>query len=646
VAACNVCGRQNDDLPHGNQHPMTDPNTASLTPSSEGTSEQALAAPAEVVLAQTFEELKLSQRVLESVNAAGFLKPTPIQAQFIPVALTGNDVMGQAKTGTGKTGSFLIPIFEQIHHVGGLPQALILAPTRELALQIQGEIARLGSLLGFSSITLYGGSSYEPQIEALAHGVDIIVGTPGRVMDHMRSGRLDLSDVKIAVLDEADRMLDLGFRRDIEYILSHCPKDRQTLLLSATIPDEIKKLAQRFMYEPLEVWTSPERMTVDAVEQFYVACERTEKLAVLLKLLEMDNPPLAIVFCGTKIGAKKLAERLKRLYISAREIHGDLQQSKRERIMGNFRSGKVRLLIATDVASRGIDVNDITHIYNYDIPYKIEDYVHRIGRTGRMEKSGKAYTLVTREEAQYLTEIELLINREITRLEFDDLTSKWWPKPPTEPPADYEEEEAGPASENAPVLHGNDRKKGRSRGPRGERGGRGGRSERGGRGGSSHSGGRSQPAPAAAASQSPGNELHAAGAAMDHLETPPLQITAVPQDHNYEDEAEAGGEAEGVSGNGSTPGGEGTSAEGTGRRKRRRRKKTGEPVAIVCAACGKQATVRFKPDPSRPVYCSDCYKVEKAAKAPAETVSEIEPEVEPQKYDPDEANLGNLDSRE
>ncbi|MCW8131578.1 MAG: DEAD/DEAH box helicase, partial [Planctomycetota bacterium] len=388
--------------------------------------------------AKSFDELGLKAAVLESLRKAGFLKPTPIQAQFIPKALTGRDVMGQAKTGTGKTASFLLPAFHRLEPGQGNPAVLILAPTRELALQIHGEIERLGHGLGFSSITLYGGSSYEPQIDALAKGVDIVVGTPGRVMDHIRSRRLNLSGVKVAVLDEADRMLDLGFRKDIEYILRHCPSSRQTLLLSATIPDDIMKLAKRFMQDPLEVWTAPEKLTVDQVEQFYVSvADHSEKFPLLLKILDTERPSLAIVFCSTKIGAKKLAGKLKNYKLNAREIHGDLVQSKREKIMGHFRTGKVQLLVATDVASRGIDVQDISHIINYDIPYKIEDYVHRIGRTGRMDRTGKAFTFVTRDEAEYLTEIEMFINRQLEMIRFENNHSLFWPTPPEVLPPEF-----------------------------------------------------------------------------------------------------------------------------------------------------------------------------------------------------------------
>jgi len=533
----------------------------------------------EVPLIENFAELKLSAPVLESLKAAGFTKPTSIQAQFIPIAMTGVDVMGQAKTGTGKTAAFLLPIFEAIKPGGGEGscQALILAPTRELALQIHGEISRLGSKLGYASITLYGGASYEPQIEALSNGVDIVVGTPGRVMDHMRSHRLDLSKVKVAVLDEADRMLDLGFRKDIEYILRHCPTQRQTLLLSATIPEDIRKLAQRFMYEPLEVWTAPESLTVDSVEQNFFVCEKQDKLPILLKLLEIENPSLAIVFCGTKMGAKRLAEKLKRLYINAREIHGDLQQSKREKILTRFRNGQVKLLIATDVASRGIDVQDITHIFNYDIPYKIEDYVHRIGRTGRIGKSGKAFTFVTREEGSYLTEIELLINKEIKRAHFEDMTSKWWPNPPKEPDADFLPEDPEGAG-RIEVSEDSDRK-------------RGGGSSRGSSGGGGGGRGRGR---------EPRSERpRAARESSPVVQAAPIEGTA--------------GEPVIVADGQAAPSGEG----GERRPRRSRSRNRGrEKVEIVCSGCGVSAMVNFKPEAGRPVFCEPCYLARKNLAGP------------------------------
>ena len=571
-------------------------------------------APA-VPLIETFAELNLSAPVLESIRLAGYTKPTPIQAQFVPLAMTGRDVMGQAKTGTGKTASFLLPIFERIKPGEAHTQALILAPTRELAIQIEGEIGKLGRTLGFTSITIYGGSSYEPQIEALAAGVDIIVGTPGRIMDHMGSKRLDLSGIKVAVLDEADRMLDLGFRKDIEFILKHCPAQRQTLLLSATIPDDILKLAKRFMYDPLEVWTAAEKLTVDSVEQHYFVCDPKDKMPTLLKLLDTENPQLAIIFCGTKMGAKRLAERLNRLYISAREIHGDLHQSRRERIMGNFRKGKVKLLIATDVASRGIDVDNITHIINYDIPYKIEDYVHRIGRTGRIGRSGKAFTLVSREEGEYLTEIELLINREISRLQYDDLTSKWWPNPPSQPDADWEpddnlgrDKEQGSGNSSSSGSSGGGggggggsggSKRGRRRGGSGGSSGGGGRggSGGGGRGGREDRGERSR-APAVSASALTA-EKSGDTALSDDL--PVVELSdEVPQVLAGLEDGDAGTEN---GGNGS---------RGQGRRSRGRRARN---VSITCSQCGVQAMVNFKPSPGRPVFCDACFQMYKTTRA-------------------------------
>lgn len=562
-------------------------------------------------LAQSFDELNLSPNVLESVKAAGYTKPTPIQSLFIPRARTGRDVMGQAKTGTGKTAAFLIPIFEKLTPGEGRAQSLILAPTRELALQIHGEIAKIGSTMGFSSITLYGGSSFEPQIDALRSGVDIIVGTPGRVMDHMRQRRLDLSALKVAVLDEADRMLDFGFRKDIEYILKHCPKSRQTLLLSATIPDDIKKLSRRFMHEPIEIWTAPEKLTVDEVEQHYFAVTREEKLPTLLKLLEVESPALGIIFCGTKMGAKRLAEKLNRLYIPAKEIHGDLQQARREKIMERFRSGKVNLLIATDVASRGIDVDDITHIINYDVPYKIEDYVHRVGRTGRIGKSGKAYTFVTPDEGEYLTEIEMLINRELHAMKFDDLTSKWWPVPPSSPPEGYEYEREEYITAGEKKGEGGKGGRGRSRG-RGDR-------ERGGR----DSGGRASPRRGSSEPRAHA-EPRAQSEPRAHPEPRPAQVAA-PRVLPEEKLGASSGPITAdqifygnVTGRPLEPVAAAQEApkfahEPGAARQDRRDDRRGRPrVEIICARCGAKSVVRFEPDPTRPVFCAPCHKIHKA----------------------------------
>jgi len=590
----------------------------------------------ELPLAQTFEELKLSQRVYESLSAANFNKPTQIQAMFIPKALTGQDVMGQARTGTGKTCAFLVPIFEKIQPEPGKVQALILAPTRELALQITSEIVRLGTKLGFSSVTLYGGSSYEPQIEALKSGVNIIVGTPGRVMDHMRSGRLDLSAVKIAVLDEADRMLDLGFRKDIEYILKHCPKERQTLLLSATIPPDIMRLAHKFMNDPLEVWTAQENLSVSTIEQSYFVVDRDNKFPHLLKLLDTERPQLAIIFCGTKMGAKRVAEKLLRLKISAREIHGDLQQSRREKIMDRFRTGKIKLLIATDVASRGIDVNDITHVINYDIPYKTEDYVHRVGRTGRIGKKGKAFTFVYRDEGEYLTNVEQLVNHELISLKYDDLTSKWWPKAPETPDPDYHDADDSreAAADQASSAAAQPDKKG-GRGGRDRKSG--GSSSGGSRGGSSR--GSSTPSAPSAPRAAHPPRVHAPRAAAPAPIVPmvdnsgPIQAMSnyAPEPLIYDVDGLPADNAEPheMSGidylppdAGSAAGAEGSGEEGGPGKRRRRsrgrgRNKTsgGEAVAVTCSQCGTATTVPFVPRADKPIYCQECYNARKAGKA-------------------------------
>ncbi len=501
-----------------------------------------------------FDELGLTDRVLERVRAVGYVQPTPIQAQFIPVVLSGRDVMGQARTGTGKTAAFLLPLFCRLQPGALNPRALILAPTRELAVQIQGELEKLGEGLGFRSVTLYGGAGYDTQNMALTRGVDLVVGTPGRLMDHMRSRRLDLSDIQTVVLDEADRMLDLGFRKDIEYILRHCPSKRQTLLLSATIPDEILKLARRFMREPEELWLTPDKPTVEQIEQFYCIVEPDQKLPLLLKILDEERPALAIVFCRTKLGARKLAARMQALKLNAREIHGDLVQSKREKIMGHFRKGRVRLLVATDVASRGIDVDNITHIINYDVPHRAEDYVHRIGRTGRMDRCGKAFTLVTLEDAPMLTEIELFVNQELHLKRYSDLNSLFWPNPPKSLPPEF-------GGDNTEIVAEQDYVTPVRKGERGKRSGPG-----------SHK--RERPVRKVAPAASQAN-------------------AAVVVDVSVPTEPQPG------------PGGSGPEAPKGGRRRGEQRKRIS--TVVVCSACGQSCTVRFEPKAGRPVYCDPCF---------------------------------------
>jgi len=367
--------------------------------------------------AKSYKEIALSPVMHEALEKAGYTTATDIQAGLIPLALEGKDVVGQARTGTGKTASFVIPILERLKprkEVHG-PQALIMVPTRELAVQVRGEAEKLAEGRKVHCVAVYGGKPLREQTEKLRRGADIVVGTPGRVIDLMNRGALDLSRLSFVVLDEADRMLDIGFRPDIEKILRRCPKERQTFLLSATVPPPIMKLTERYMKDPLTLNFSPKEMSVETIEQHYFTVDQSRKYELLLRLLVRERPRQCIVFCRTKRGTEKVAQRLMKKIPAVSQIHGDLNQSQRDRVMKAFREGKVRFLVATDVIGRGIDVTTISHIVNYDIPMFSDDYVHRVGRTGRMGREGVAYTFVTPEEGHELTRIEERINRLLIR---------------------------------------------------------------------------------------------------------------------------------------------------------------------------------------------------------------------------------------
>ncbi len=366
-----------------------------------------------------FQDLGLSGQMLESLKSAGYLTPTPIQAGMIPKALDDYDIVGQAQTGTGKTAAFSIPIIEVLErHATPHPRTLVLVPTRELAVQVREEMVKLAVNHRLSCVAIHGGKPLRGQTEKLRRGVDVVVGTPGRVLDHIGRQTLNLKDLEIVVLDEADRMLDIGFRPDIEKILRKCPEDRQTLLLSATVPPQIQRLAQRYMFEPEMLDFSPTDISVDTIEQHYCTVEHNHKHELLLRLLAREEPKQAIVFCRTKRRTDSLQRRLSKQIKSVAAIHGDMAQGARDSTMQRFRAGKLRYLIATDVVGRGIDVSGISHIINYDIPQFCDDYVHRVGRTGRMGREGVAYTFVAPEEGPQLTRIEQRINRELAR---DDL---------------------------------------------------------------------------------------------------------------------------------------------------------------------------------------------------------------------------------
>jgi ATP-dependent RNA helicase DeaD len=361
----------------------------------------------------------LSPQMSQALKRARYVQPSPIQAELIPLALDGRDVIGQAKTGTGKTAAFGIPLIEMLEARGKGPQVLILAPTRELVQQIVVEIQKLAHGQDVEVCGIYGGEPIQKQLRALERGVDIVVGTPGRVLDHMERRTLYMGDIFHVVLDEADRMLDIGFRPDIERILRRVPQPHQTLLLSATISPDIRKLAQRYMYQPVELNLSRDEPSVESIKQFYVTIEHERKFDLLVHLLERDKPSQCIVFTRTKRGADRLADRLRGRVRGVATIHGDLPQTTRNRVMQGFRDGTIPVLVATDVVGRGIDVDDISHVINFDVPDDAENYVHRIGRTGRMGKDGLAYMFVCPDQGEPLTAIENLINKTIPTLELE-----------------------------------------------------------------------------------------------------------------------------------------------------------------------------------------------------------------------------------
>ncbi|HEY1629483.1 MAG TPA: DEAD/DEAH box helicase [Tepidisphaeraceae bacterium] len=399
-------------------------------------------------LPQAFADLGVRPSILRALAEMQFSEPSEIQSLLIPRALAGVDILGQARTGTGKTAAFGIPILQRATK-GLSSQAIILVPTRELAVQVDAEIQRLAQFTPIRTVPVYGGQKIAAQMKFLKHHPEVLVGTPGRVIDLLDRRIINFSNVKFIVLDEVDRMLDIGFRDDIRNILTRVKgvgkRDEetadgdqsnshpQTIFVSATISDEIERLARKYMREPVEKLIAPganDKPTVEKVEQYYLSAQPWDKYRLLRLLLQREDPDLAIVFSRTKHGAEKLAKKLHADGFECREIHGNLAQNKRETVMKNFRSGKFDVLIATDLASRGIDVADISHIINFDIPEDPEAYVHRIGRTARMGADGKAFTFVTPEQGEELTRIENLINMVIPVATVEGFT-------PTPPPSDW-----------------------------------------------------------------------------------------------------------------------------------------------------------------------------------------------------------------
>ena len=354
-----------------------------------------------------FEDLGVDERILRAVTEMGFEEATPIQAKAIPEVMTGQDIIGQAQTGTGKTASFGIPMLQKVDPKNKHVQAIVLCPTRELAIQSADEIRKLAKFMhGIKVLPIYGGQDIVKQIRSLKTGVQVLIGTPGRVMDHMRRHTIKLDDLKIVVLDEADEMLNMGFREDIETILSQTPEERQTLLFSATMPQPIMEIARTYQKNAKIVKVVKRELTVANIEQYYYEVRPKNKEEVLSRLLDIYNPALSVVFCNTKRQVDELVEGLKGRGYFAEGLHGDMKQQQRDRVMNGFRNGRTEILVATDVAARGIDVDDVDAVFNYDLPQDDEYYVHRIGRTGRAGKNGKAFTFITGREFYKLKDIQ------------------------------------------------------------------------------------------------------------------------------------------------------------------------------------------------------------------------------------------------
>lgn len=370
-----------------------------------------------------FRQLGLSDPVLESISEMGFEEPTPVQVQTIPWLLQGRDVVAQALTGTGKTAAFGIPLVERVQIARRMPQAVVLAPTRELAVQVAEQLSGLGRHRGLLLVPIYGGQPIERQLRALRHGVHAVVATPGRLMDHMRRGTIDLSTVGMLVLDEADVMLDMGFLEDVEYVMSHLPAERTTALFSATMPAPILQLARQYMRQPEIIRLSrPQALTVPETNQVHYLVPSHRKFDALCRVLDAKRPERALVFCATKRMVDEVVERLQGRGYLAEGLHGDMSQPVREKVLRSFRAGRTEALVATDVAARGLDITDVSHVVNFDIPPDPEYYVHRIGRTGRLGRRGEAITFVSPREMRELKVIERTTGARIRREEVPTVT--------------------------------------------------------------------------------------------------------------------------------------------------------------------------------------------------------------------------------
>ena len=369
-----------------------------------------------------FDELNIIEPILQALKKKGYVTPSPIQEQTIPLLLEGKDVIGIAQTGTGKTAAFVVPVLQKLHEMtdgprGKNPKALVLAPTRELAAQISESFNDYGKFLNLKHLAVYGGVGIGPQIRALSHGVDILIATPGRLMDLMNQGKVSLRDVEFFVLDEADRMLDMGFVRDIKKIASSLSVDRQNLFFSATMSNAVEKLALDFLKNPVRIDITPECVAVDKIEQCVFFIDQKNKLELLIDLIKQQDMNKVLVFVGMKYRADKIVRALDQAGVKSEAIHGNKSQYQRDRALNNFKSGKAKVLVATDIAARGIDVKNIGHVINFDLPNEPENYVHRIGRTARAGKDGVAYSFCAAEDRNFLNQIERTIKKKIEHVD-------------------------------------------------------------------------------------------------------------------------------------------------------------------------------------------------------------------------------------
>lgn len=412
----------------------------------------------------TFASLALAEPLLRAIKDSGYTTPTPIQAQAIPHVLLGGDVLAAAQTGTGKTAGFTLPILHQLltnplkKVVAGRPRALILAPTRELAAQVEESVRLYSKHTKIRSLVIFGGVNINPQINALRQPIDIVVATPGRLLDHVGQKNIDLSGVETLVLDEADRMLDMGFIRDIRRILKLIPEKRQSLLFSATFSEEIRALAKSSLHAPIEISVAPRNTTSELITQELVQTEQRHKRDLVSHIIRQSGWHQVLVFCRTKHGANRLAEKLSKDGLSAAALHGNKSQAARTRALTGFKNGKVAVLVATDIAARGLDIDQLPYVINFELPQVAEDYVHRIGRTGRAGSEGRAISLVDASETRLLKAIERLIKRPISPIEIEGFI-------PPEPSSDVVEKPAAPARDRrAAPARNNNRRSGSSSG--------------------------------------------------------------------------------------------------------------------------------------------------------------------------------------